>query len=158
MWCPRRQEALIPLRHKLRGRTLSVSKTLALYNKKVIIESVPWKVEYTDQFEDWFAALPEAVQNAIVAAVEIVQEQGPGLGRPLVDTIKASRHANMKELRPLFGNVRILFAFDPRRMAILLIGGDKTNRWKAWYRAFVPIADRLYDEHLEILKQEGLLS
>jgi hypothetical protein len=119
---------------------------------------MPWEVEYTDQFGDWFAALPEVVQNAIVAAVEIVQEQGPGLGRPLVDTIKESRHANMKELRPLFGNVRILFTFDPRRMAILLIGGDKTNRWKAWYREFVPIADRLYDEHLEILEQEGFLS
>jgi hypothetical protein len=61
----------------------------------------------------------------------------------------------MKELRPSRGNLRILFAFDSRRTAILLIGGDKTSRWEAWYREVVPIADRLYDEHLEALKQEG---
>jgi hypothetical protein len=64
----------------------------------------------------------------------------------------------MKELRPRGGSLRILFAFDPRRMAILLIGGDKTNRWQAWCREFIPIADRLYDEHLETLETEGLLS
>lgn len=63
----------------------------------------------------------------------------------------------MKELRPRRGNLRILFAFDPRRMAIPLIGGDKSGRWEAWYREFVPIADRLSDEHLDILEQEGLL-
>ena len=61
------------------------------------------------------------------------------------------------ELRPRGGNLRILFAFDPRRMAILLIGGDKTNRWEAWYREFIPIADGLYDEHLDMLRKEGLL-
>lgn len=82
---------------------------------------------------------------------------GPGLGRPLVDRIAGSRHTNMKELRPLRGNVRILFVFDPRRMAILLIGGDKTNRWKDWYDAMIPVADRLYDEHLRTLRDEGLL-
>jgi DNA-binding XRE family transcriptional regulator len=68
---------------------------------------------------------------------------------PFVDNVKMSRHPNMKELRPLGGNIRILFAFDPRRTAILLIGGDKRNRWDRWYDETVPIADRLYDEHLE---------
>jgi len=63
----------------------------------------------------------------------------------------------MKELRPPDGNIRTLFAFDPRRMAILLIGGDKTNEWAAWYERMIPIADRLYDEHLENLKREDLL-
>jgi len=63
----------------------------------------------------------------------------------------------MKELRPMTGNLRILFAFDPRRMAILLLGGDKTARWNDWYRAFIPVADRLYDEHLQTLQDEGLL-
>lgn len=85
------------------------------------------------------------------------EEQGPTLGRPLVDTIKNSRHPNMKELRPRGGNLSILFAFDPRRMAILLIGGDKTRRWETCYREFVPLADDLYDEHLETVKTEGLL-
>ena len=63
----------------------------------------------------------------------------------------------MKELRPLVGNIRILFAFDPRRQAVLLIGGDKSNRWAAWYRENVPFADDLYDDHLRQLKEEGLI-
>lgn len=117
-----------------------------------------WEVEFTDQFEDWFAGLREQDQDRVATAVVVLQERGPGLGRPFADSIKGSRHTNMKELRPLGGNLRVLFAFDPRRMAILLIGGDKTNRWHDWYREFIPIADQLYDEHLEILKREGLLS
>jgi hypothetical protein len=110
-------------------------------------EAMAWDIEYTDQFGDWFAELDKTAQRTIVAAVEMLEQRGPGLGRPFVDTIRGSRHANMKELRPRGGNLRILFAFDPRRMAILLIGGDKTGRWAAWYRDFVPIADQLYDEH-----------
>ena len=83
--------------------------------------------------------------------------RGPALGRPLVDTISGSRHANMKELRPRGGNLRVLFAFDPRRLAILLIGGDKSGEWNAWYQRMIPLADDLYDEHLATLKREGLL-
>lgn len=116
-----------------------------------------WEIEYTDQFGAWFENLDEGVQDAVVAAVEVLSDRGPELKRPLVDTIKVSRYANMKELRPPGGNLRILFAFDPRRMAILLIGGDKTNRWDEWYRENVPIADALYAEHLEELNEEGLL-
>lgn len=116
-----------------------------------------WEVEYTDQFGAWFEHLTEREQDSVTVAVELLQERGPGLGRPIVDTISTSRHATMKELRPRRGNLRILFAFDPRRMAIPLIGGDKSGRWEAWYREFVPIADRLSDEHLDILEQEGLL-
>jgi hypothetical protein len=91
-----------------------------------------WESEVTDQFGDWFEGLDITERRIVVAAVTILEEQGPGLGRPLVDTIESSRHANMKELRPRGGNLRILFAFDPRRMAILLIGGDKTHRWERW--------------------------
>ena len=120
-------------------------------------ERMAWEVEYTDQFGQWYGELDERSQDRVVAAVEILEEQGPGLGRPFADTVKDSRHANMKELRPRGGSLRILFVFDPRRMAILLLGGDKTNRWQAWYREFIPIADRLYDEHLETLETEGLL-
>ncbi len=74
-----------------------------------------------------------------------------------MDTISGSRHANMKELRPRGGNLRVLFAFDPRRLAILLIGGDKSGEWNAWYQRMIPLADDLYDEHLATLKREGLL-
>ncbi len=77
------------------------------------------------------------------------------MGRPLVDNVHQSRHANMKELRPLGGDIRILFAFDPRRTAILLIGGDKTGKWNEWYAEIVPVADQLYDEHLaELVREE----
>lgn len=75
------------------------------------------------------------------------------MGRPLVDTVKKSRHKNMKELRPPTGNIRILFAFDRMRSAILLVGGDKTNRWKKWCDEMIPIADRLFDDHLAHQKE-----
>jgi hypothetical protein len=113
-----------------------------------------WEVEGTDEFADWYGGLDADEQDDVVAAVTKLEELGPALGRPLVDTIATSRHANMKELRPLGGNMRILFAFDPRRAAILLIGGDKTNRWAEWYRAYIPIADQLYHDHLATLKKE----
>jgi hypothetical protein len=116
-----------------------------------------WEVEYTDQFGAWHDGLDEYAQEAIRGAVELLAERGPGLGRLMVDTIRGSRHPNMKELRPRGGHLRILFAFDPRRTAILLIGGDKTHRWQAWYQTMIPVADDLYDEHLRTLRREGLL-
>ncbi len=116
-----------------------------------------WEVEATERFESWYLGLTEPEQLAINAVVDLLEERGPALGRPYADTLSGSRHANMKELRLPEGNIRILFAFDPRRMAILLVGGDKTNDWTGWYRRMIPIADRLYDDYLDDLKQEGLL-
>jgi len=81
-----------------------------------------------------------------------LEEVGPTFGRPVVDRIKASRHHNMKELRSIGGNVRIIFTFDPERKAILLIGGDKAGQWKRWYSENIPRADDLYDEHLENMR------
>ncbi len=86
-----------------------------------------WEVEYTDQFGEWYLSLSDADQERVVAAVEFLGERGPGLGRPHVDSITASRHSNMKELRPRGGQLRVLFAFDPRRIAILLLGGEVTR-------------------------------
>ncbi len=114
-----------------------------------------WQVEYTDEFEDWWNSLSLDEQRHIAASVELLQENGPGLGRPAVDTITGSRYANMKELRA--GTTRTLFAFDPRRNAILLLGGDKSGKWNDWYRTAVPQADDLYDAHLESLQKEGLI-
>lgn len=113
-----------------------------------------WDIEATDQFEEWYNALDDDDLESVTAAVNRLEDHGPALRRPFVDTIKISRHANMKELRPLGGNLRILFAFDPRRSAILLLGGDKSNRWSDWYKKMVPVADALYDEHLEDLRRE----
>jgi hypothetical protein len=117
-----------------------------------------WEVEYTDQFEDWWETLSVEQQEALVAAVGVLEDFGPGLGRPLVDQITGSRHQHMKELRvSQGGTLRVLFAFDPRRMAILLVGGDKSGRWRSWYRTAIPEADHLYDAHLRELRDEGLI-
>jgi hypothetical protein len=112
-------------------------------------------VEFTDTFGSWWEELSAADQERVTAAVEILEQGGPALGRPLVDTIKRSRHANMKELRPRGGHLRILFAFDPRRTAILLLGGDKRDHWQGWYAKNIPAADELYNEHLRTLREKG---
>ena len=115
-----------------------------------------WEVEFTDEFNDWWTELTAEEQEDISAIVGVLEERGPGLRRPHVGPIVTSRHANMKELiiqhagRPY----RVLFAFDPRRAAILLIGGDKTGNAN-WYDEFVPRADALYDQHIVQLNREG---
>ncbi|HEY7414099.1 MAG TPA: type II toxin-antitoxin system RelE/ParE family toxin [Ktedonobacteraceae bacterium] len=116
-----------------------------------------WEVEYTDEFDAWWETLTIVQQEAINTAVTLLEASGPGWGRPFVDTISSSRHPNMKELRPRRGHLRILFAFDPRRTAILLLGGDKSGRWQEWYEVAIPQAEELYDLYLEELCREGLL-
>lgn len=117
-----------------------------------------WEVEFTDEFEAWWNSLREAEQEAVAVGVELLRVLGPGLPRPHADTVKGSRHSNMKELRTqcLGRPLRTLFAFDPRRCAILLIGGDKTGD-ERFYEKMIPTADRLYDDHLAQLRREGLI-
>src|SRR5262249_53550013 len=100
---------------------------------------------------------PEA-QSSIEPVVRLLEEFGPTLRRPHADTISGSRYPNMRELRVQHAGrpYRILYAFDPRRAAILLLGGDKTGDAR-WYDTHVPLADRLYADHLETLKREGLI-
>jgi hypothetical protein len=116
-----------------------------------------WAVEGTDEFAAWYWDCSSAEQEAINRAVAILEEHGPALGRPIVDTLSHSSLPNLKELRPPSTFVRILFAFDPRRTAILLLGGSKEHRWSAWYRDHIPIAERLYAEYIDELRREGLL-
>ena len=117
-----------------------------------------WEVEFTDEFGRWWETLTADQQEAIDDRVMLLAENGPGLRRPVVGEIKSSRHINMKELRvSKGGTIRILFAFDPRRHAILLLGGDKSGQWEAWYRRAIPEADDLYDTHLCELHAEGLI-
>jgi len=113
---------------------------------------VAWEVEYTDEFETWWESLSEDEQVEISAKVELLEEHGPTLPRPHADVVTTSRHPNMKELRAKAHEryLRVLYAFDPRRRALPLIGGDKTNDPK-WYAKFVPIADELFDQHLREL-------
>jgi hypothetical protein len=117
-----------------------------------------WEIEYTDEFEAWWVTLTESEQDALVASIGLLEELGPQLGRPHVDHIKASKHANMKELRTQVGGepLRSFFVFDPRRTAILLIGGNKGGDGR-FYERMIPIADRLYDTYLLELGEEGLL-
>jgi len=117
-----------------------------------------WIVEYTDEFKAWWDQLSEADQEAVARSVEMLQRIGPSLGRPHIDGVKNSRHSNLKELRTQRGGkpYRTLFAFDPRRRGILLIGGDKTGDGR-FYRRMIPLADKLYDEYLQELREEGLI-
>lgn len=115
-----------------------------------------WQVDIA-AIADWLRALDDDSREQVVAAVELLEEHGPHLGRPLVDTVSGSRHRRMKELRPGSSGrseLRILFAFDPGRQAILLVAGDKSGNWKSWYRRNIPLADDLFDEHLRTLKGE----
>lgn len=118
---------------------------------------VVWDVE-VGLAEAWLLALSEDDYDLIIAALEVLQDEGPMLGRPLVDTIKGSRHKNMKELRPGSGGrseIRILFAFDPKRPAILLVAGDQSRDWNRWYKLHIPIADQRFDDHLSTLRRRG---
>ncbi|WP_304307564.1 type II toxin-antitoxin system RelE/ParE family toxin [Pseudacidovorax intermedius] len=115
-----------------------------------------WDVEYTDELGIWWATLDEAEQESIDASVRLLEARGPNLGFPHSSGIQGSRHPHMRELRIQHEGrpYRILYAFDPRRCAILLLGGDKTGDDR-WYAVQVPLADRLYDTHLETLRKEG---
>ncbi|MDO9590885.1 MAG: type II toxin-antitoxin system RelE/ParE family toxin [Microcella sp.] len=113
-----------------------------------------WKLEL-QHVSDCFDQLDEGSYQQVVAALELLAEHGPHLGRPLVDSITGSRHHNMKELRPGSrgtSEIRMLFAFDPRRTAILLVAGDKSGEWSRWYRRAIQQADRLFDQHLNDLR------
>lgn len=117
-----------------------------------------WDVENTDEFGGWFVDLSETDQDAIDFTVDLLMVQGPNLRFPHSSGINKSRHSHLRELRiqsegrPL----RIFYAFDPRRSAIQLIGGDKTGDDR-FYERMIPVADHLYDVHLKELKLEGSL-
>jgi hypothetical protein len=115
-----------------------------------------WEVEYTDEFEAWWLELTEAVQDAIDRSVHLLEARGPTLPFPHSSDIRDSKHGNMRELRVQAGGqpYRVFYAFDPRRAAILLIGGNKAGD-DGFYGRVVPIADRIYDQHLEALAQEA---
>ena len=118
-----------------------------------------WDVEYTDELGAWWADLTEAEQESVDASVRLLEAMGPNLGFPHSSGIKGSKHTHMRELRVQHEGrpYRILYAFDPRRSAILLLGGDKTGDDR-WYDVHVPIADKLYDAHIEMLRKEGQIN
>ncbi|MFB2894242.1 type II toxin-antitoxin system RelE/ParE family toxin [Aerosakkonemataceae cyanobacterium BLCC-F50] len=117
-----------------------------------------WEIEYTNEFRQWWEVLGETQQDDIISVVKLLEEKGPNLPFPYSSGVNQSKHSHLRELRIQSGGnpLRIFYAFDPRRTAILLIGGDKTGD-NRFYEKYVPIADRLYDEYLTELQQEGLL-
>ena len=114
-----------------------------------------WEVEFSDEFGQWWDRLSAAEQKSVDFAVSLLQELGPTLRMPHSSGIAASRHSHMRELRIQHEGkpYRVLYVFDPRRTAILLIGGDKTGNDR-WYEEFVPRADAIYDSHLRQMERE----
>lgn len=117
-----------------------------------------YDVEYTDEFGGWWSSLTEAEQDSVAYGVRLLETRGPHLPYPYSSGVSRSRHSHMRELRIQHEGrpYRVLYAFDPRRSAILLLGGDKTGDDR-WYDRNVPVADELYDQHIETLSREGLL-
>lgn len=116
-----------------------------------------WEVSTTGAFDLWFAELAKDSKAEIIAKVNLLKLLGPHLGRPHADTLKGSRHANMKELRTHTRDqvLRVAFAFDPARSAILLVGGNKTGTSQhRFYKLLIAKADKLYDAHLAALRKK----
>ncbi len=115
-----------------------------------------WNVVFDPDFRIWFYQQEQGFQDEAFAVLAILEEFGPQLGRPRVDTLEGSSFNNMKELRIQYKGEpwRILFAFDPERQAILLVGGNKTSN-KRWYKENIPIADKRYKRYLETSKGEN---
>ncbi|MFV2017695.1 type II toxin-antitoxin system RelE/ParE family toxin [Micromonospora sp. LOL_023] len=113
-----------------------------------------WDVVLVAPVEEWYLSLCEsdpATANRAMEAIDHLAEEGPGLGRPMVDRIHGSRLHNLKELRPGSAGrseIRLLFVFDVEREAVILVAGDKAGRWSQWYRENIPVAEARYEEFL----------
>ena len=113
-----------------------------------------WDVELTQECEAWWDSLTVAEQESVAHSIDLLATFGPALSRPYADTLKGSLFPNMKELRAQHEGrpYRMLFAFDPRRVAIMLLGGNKTGDAR-WYDKAIPVADALYAKHLDELER-----
>jgi hypothetical protein len=116
-------------------------------------DSMEWTIIFHPDFKNWLDKQEEDIQDSILVGLGLLKQEGPLLGRPYVDTLKGSRYPNLKELRVQHAGEpwRILFAFDPVRQAIVLVGGNKTGD-KRWYEKNIPIAEQRFTEHLESLE------
>ena len=114
-----------------------------------------WNILLHPEVVFWLKSQNDSDFMRIRKALDALHIVGPNLGRPYVDRLKGSKLHNMKELRPNGTNIRLLFVFDPKRSAIVLVAGDKTNNWSAWYKSNIPIAEERYSEHLRELEGDG---
>ena len=118
----------------------------------------PWNITETTEYSEWFVTLSGKQQRSVFERLELLKMHGPGLTRPYADTLKGSRHTNLKELRiSSEGTLRILFGFDPERKAVLLLGGDKSERsmWNDWYRVAIKRADDLFEQHINEMRRRN---
>jgi hypothetical protein len=122
-----------------------------------------WSIKTTGDVREWLRALRQSdpdVYRSVNVAIDMLAEVGPGLGRPLVDTLQGSSIGNLKELRPRSGRdvaIRVLFVFDPWSQAVLLVAGNKAGDWTRWYRTAIPTAETAYESWLaaERKRREG---
>jgi hypothetical protein len=120
-----------------------------------------WPVVIVEPARSWLHGLRRSDRQTLLLisqAIEALSIEGPALGRPLVDTIRGTNLANLKELRPGSAGateVRLLFVFDPHRQAVVLLGGDKAGNWRGWYRRAIPLAENAYAEHLKRMNDQG---
>jgi hypothetical protein len=116
---------------------------------------MPYEVEVSDEFRDWYEPLSEAEQLSVEKVVLMLEEAGPALGFPYSSGIQQSKFNHMRELRIQHEGrpYRVLYAFDPARSAFLILGGDKTGDDR-WYETMVPKADAIYQSHLKALQKE----
>lgn len=105
-----------------------------------------WDVILLEEVERWYLSLDADAIAAVTGAIDLLELEGPTLGRPTVDKVNGSKFHSMKELRPAGTSIRILFILDPLRQAILLLGGDKAGNWKTWYDKNIPVAERRYED------------
>ncbi len=132
------------------GSTPTASEYIYRYTCVVLQDE--WEIYVVDEVREWIDGLEPAAHARVVQALDALAEGGPGLGRPLVDTITGSALKNLKELRP--GTTRVLFAFDPWRSSILLVAGDKRDRWSEWYEEAIPLAEHRYADYLKMRTEE----
>lgn len=114
-----------------------------------------WDVLLTEEAERWYFTLDASATASVTGAIDLLEMEGPTLGRPTVDKVSGSKFHSMKELRPAGTSIRIMFIFDPLRQAILLLGGDKAGDWKRWYDKNIPVAERRYEDWLSTVQEGG---
>lgn len=107
-----------------------------------------WTIILLEEVDQWYFTLDHDAMAAVTGAIDLLELEGPTLGRPTADKVNGSKFHSMKELRPAGTSIRILFIFDPRRRAILLLGGDKAGTWKGWYDKNIPVAEQRYETWL----------
>ncbi len=108
-----------------------------------------WEVILVEEVEKWYLSLDAEPSEAVTAAIDYLEANGPMAGRPVVDRVKGSKYHHMKELRPAGTSIRVLFIFDPQRNAVLLVSGDKSGKWKQWYTDNIPTAEDRYKSWLQ---------